>query len=101
MSTNEAKVVNRKTVFLEIKALTEAACRLAYSKRTLAVFKNEPVNWADLGCTGVEWYQNDTDHRGFRVYIEEAAPDCAHLSAFIANYLQERGYSEVDVVTEW
>lgn len=64
-------------------------------------FSGEAINWGDLGCTGAEYYINDYDSTGYRVIIEEAAPDACKLQAFVREYLAKNGFVDVDVVTEW
>ena len=88
----------------ELAALADAACRAAivrYNSSKQCEFTNEPVNWASLGVSDIEYYKSRAGTEGYRVRIEEAAPGCENLCGFIAKFLAGRGYPDIDVVTEW
>jgi hypothetical protein len=76
----------------------ERGCRYAVRKRKSI---GGAVNWADLGPVSVEHYADNHDYRGYRVNIEEAAPDAYELQRFVAAYLAKRGFPGVEVRTEW
>lgn len=80
---------------------TEKACRAVYRKRKTI---DEAVNWADLHVVTVEHvtelYREEITER-YRVWIEEAAPDCIELTYFIREHLAKHGFSGVEVRTEW
>lgn len=61
----------------------------------------EAVNWGDLHCLSVEWYETDDDLSGWRVYIEEASPDANDFRLFIGFELADAGFPNTDVHTEW
>ena len=44
---------------------------------------------------------DDYDNTGYRVIIEEAAPEACKLGAFVRQYLARNGFVDVNVVTEW
>jgi hypothetical protein len=81
---------------LELTA--EMGCRYAVRKRKTI---GGPVNWADLGPYAVEHWEDAAGDMGFRVWIEEAAPDAYELQKFVAAYLAKRGFPGVEVKTEW
>lgn len=65
-------------------------------------FRGDAINWGDLGCVSAEFWVDDATHTGYRVYIEEAAPDgCPLLVGWIETKLGERGFTDIEVVTEW
>ena len=91
-------------IFDQIGGLVDLACRaaaVAPSTGGPAAFADEPINWADLGCAGVEWFTNDGGYSGYRVRVSEAAPNCEALCAFVEAYLAEHGHPDVEVITEW
>ena len=57
----------------------------------------EAINWGDLGCVEVKEYAEG----GWEVFIEEAAPECPALQAYIAKWLTAWGWTPVEVRTEW
>lgn len=58
------------------------------------------VNWADLHCLDVEWYETLYGDSGYRVIVEEAAPENPDFQKFIREDIQKFGF-DVEVVTEW
>ena len=90
---------HRKTA-LAIQALVEAALKSAHRLRKRR-FREDPVNWADLGCTDVEFVQPVEGNAFFRAIIEEASPDCRELPEFIRERLEQGGFPGVEVSTEW
>ena len=76
----------------------ERAARAAY-KATPRV--DGAINWGDLHCVAalrVEYHWGEIE---YRVEIEEAAPDNAALQGFIHARLEEDGFPDVAVYTEW
>lgn len=61
----------------------------------------EAINWGDLHCTVAERYIDHTGETGYRVYIEEASPDCPKFCQYIADQLALLRYPDVEVKTEW
>lgn len=61
----------------------------------------EAINWADLKCTDVESVMSLHNDSFYRAVIEEASPDCPKFIQFIRGQLKERGFGEVEIVTEW
>lgn len=61
----------------------------------------DAVNWADLGCTRAEHFEDHEGRAGWRVWIEEAAPEADQLKEFVRGDLAEHGWPGVEVVTEW
>ena len=60
-----------------------------------------PVNWADLSCLEVAWVLPDDGEPYAHVVIEEAAPEATEFCQAIKEELERRGFSGVEVVTEW
>lgn len=61
----------------------------------------DPINWADLDCIEAGYYINDLGHSGHFILIEEADPSAWRLRQFIASYLAEHGFADVEVRIEW
>ena len=74
-------------------------CKLASDARH--TFKNAAVNWADFQCTCTEYYIDDLGDTGYRVVIEEAAPDNTEVAKFIADELAMYGYRDIEIRLEW
>ncbi len=69
--------------------------------RNIMVEFPEAINWADLHCHSAE-YAIDQDCNGhYRVYIEEASPTCPKFQSYIADRLEEEGFENIEVITEW
>lgn len=81
-----------------LRADADAACEAA---RGDSACRRDAVNWADFGCSIAEGYITDEGDSGTRVILEEAAPDCGNVQGFVHRYLRDRGWSEIEVVTEW
>lgn len=60
-----------------------------------------PVNWADLGCSKAEHFEDSEGGAGWRVWIDEADPTAIELQQFVRADLAEHGWPGVEVVTEW
>jgi len=59
-------------------------------------FDGEPINWGDLSCVEVKQYNDGS----WEVLIEEAAPECPALCAYIAEWLGKWDW-QATVRTEW
>lgn len=64
-------------------------------------FNGDPINWGDLGCTLVRWWEDDDGDSGYSAVIEEAGPGCHRLLVFLYDYLAGRGLDRVEITTEW
>lgn len=65
-------------------------------------FDGDAINWADLHCICAETYLTDAGIVGYRVHVEEAAPNSNKLAMWVSEHLQSKGFGdEVEVVTEW
>ena len=63
---------------------------------------DKSVNWMNLQCTEAEWYIAHDGIQGARIYVSEASPDGAVLLKLeMRHELQERGFPDVEVITEW
>lgn len=58
------------------------------------------INWGDLSCTEVAYFENSHGASGYRVYISEAEPGCTGIINHVEHYMAARGYT-VEVITEW
>lgn len=76
------------------------ATNMALARATQATF-TDAVNWADLHCFQAEHWENQDGQAGWRVWIEEAAPEADKLKEFVRDDLAEHGWPGVEVVTEW
>lgn len=61
----------------------------------------DAVNWGDLSCVRAEHFESSEGHAGWRVWIEEAAPEATELQTFVRGDLALHGWPGVEVVTEW
>lgn len=59
------------------------------------------VNWANFRCASAEIYMNEFGSFGYRVYVEEAAPENTDLLTFITGELAKAGHEGVTVIAEW
>ncbi len=59
------------------------------------------ANWMSFRCVSAESYINSEGEEGHRVYIEEADPNNMALKQYIWIKLQEVGFDDVEVITEW
>jgi len=64
-------------------------------------FSGEAINWADIGCVGVELVVTDYGEMFTRVIVAEADTRCYKLCAYVEGELARLGYEGVRVVTEW
>lgn len=85
----------------KLKALREcadSACDAAWHDQSC---QKDAVNWGDFGCVSAEAYVTEDGDQGLRVLIEEADPSCVNVHNFVRQWLADRGWVGVDVVTEW
>ena len=57
---------------------------------------DEPINWGDLGVVDVQ-----KQGTSWRIFIEEAAPDCPQFCGYIQWWLNKWGWKNVIVETAW
>ena len=86
----------RRTKFAEVQRLVDDALAQARHQDI-----QEAINWADLSCHSVEWYEDSAGVSGYRALIEEASPNCSVLCAFVVKHLELNGHNDVEVRTEW
>lgn len=81
-----------------LRAAANEACAVAVANRTAI---GGAVNWTELHCTEALRSVSDQGVVSYSVLISEASPDAAPLQQAIAAELVRRGFSDIDVVTEW
>lgn len=74
---------------------------LAEAKEQQYRFTREAINWGDLSCADVQITINRKGEKRYLVTIEEAAPYCEKLIAFVHAGLQKHKFEDIDVITEW
>lgn len=67
----------------------------------LATTAHEAINWSDLRCVRVIIGVDQDDKQVTLVEIEEAAPDAWRLQQYVAHALENQGYDNIEVITEW
>ena len=82
----------------ELRSCAEDACQAAFEKKPEI---GGAVNWASLGCVDARLWRDSYGNEGLSVYIDEASETAVELQSFIHEYLKDRGYHDVEVVTEW
>ena len=99
---DEAEVLRRNANWLLGRLYQpDARTGARFSRATLGIFgaavgiADEAINWGDLSA-GTEQH-SDT----WFICIEEAAPDCVNLCAYIEEWLKAWGWKNVEVETEW
>mgnify|MGYP001612838868 CR=1 FL=1 len=64
---------------------------------------NGSINWGDLQCVSVEMITDSEGNNKYRVYVEEAEPDCKELIEYIEDELFLSGWNDniIEIITEW
>ena len=64
---------------------------------------NGPVNWADLKCVDIESRVSLLSDAPAAIFamVEEASPSADEFCQWVASRLQERGYPDVSVESDW
>ena len=84
-----------------LRDVVNAILETAFTARH-RVLSMAAVNWGDLGCTDVEERTSLlTGSKLITVIIEEASPEAAQLIKFVSHALEQHGYKDVYVCTEW
>lgn len=94
---DEAEVVRRNVDWLLAHLYDphpEVGARASDRIRGLGL-DDEPINWGDLKAIEAK-----LDGGTWRVVIDEAAPDCPNLSAYVAGWLWQWGWGAT-VETVW
>ena len=81
-----------------LKKCAEDGCDAAFKDEDC---RKDAVNWSDFGCIEASYFVNDDGETGLKVLLEEADPNCPNVQAFVAAWLFERGFENVEVWTEW
>ena len=93
-AVNEAIEALRRTVEEAISAAEKDGCAA-----------HEAINWSDLHCTEVRnvrvLYPPDQQYEYIEILIEEASPFCADFKTFLYEELRKKGFTGVQIVTEW
>jgi len=84
----------------------KAACNTVVKALLGRVHKGEVlddyvVNWGDLACVRAEVCLDDGGNLGWRVRVEEAAPENAEFQADVSRGLEALGFPDVYVETAW
>jgi hypothetical protein len=94
--------MNTRTIILkQLQILRDAsndAISEAFEKRQEI---SGAINWGDLCCVAAEFIVDQEGNQRVQVRIEEAAPDYGEFHEFIAKRLEENGFGNVTVLTEW
>jgi hypothetical protein len=89
--------------FKEIEFLANQALTQASIDHQIELYKHswdkEAINWADLKVVDIEYFEGMSGATGYRVYIEEG--QSPKLEGFVAQYLKDSGYPDIEVRTEW
>jgi len=86
--------------FKRIRQVADDACDEA--RETEGPWRDEAVNWGDLGVAAFEWCGDVSEAPRVRVVIEEASGSCWALQGFVYNKLVDAGLGDgIEVVTEW
>lgn len=83
---------------LALRAAASDACTLAIANRLTI---GGAVNWTDLRCTEASRNESDQGTVSYSVLISEASPDATALQQAVVTELARRGFSGIDVITEW
>ncbi len=83
----------------ELKAASNEACKLAASRK--GDFFSDPINFAQLRCVQAAYSMNSDEDYWSEVTIEGASPDATKLAAFIQKHLEDNGFPDILVRTEW
>lgn len=59
------------------------------------------VNWIRVSCYEVRKWKNQNGVIGYSVHIVNASPENHVFVAAIYDYLEEAGFSDVEIITEW
>lgn len=62
---------------------------------------DDAYNPGDLKCIDAQWVVDVEGHAYHRVVVSEASPDASKLRQHVFEQLAEKGFPEVEVVTEW
>ncbi len=65
------------------------------------LFIYEAINWADLHCVDVADVDSYFNGKYIQITIEEAAPECLNFQTEVMKKLQDIGYRNIDIVTQW
>lgn len=84
-----------------LKLLRAATNNAIDAARTAVPAISGAINWGNLRCVSAEHWRNDEGAEGYRVWIEEAAPECSELHRGVAAHLAAAGFNDIEVITEW
>lgn len=74
---------------------------LEWAQKHKDEFDSDAINWADLRCVDVERVTSLNGSEFWRVVIEECSPTSSQLREHVQEYLRVRGFTNLEVVTEW
>lgn len=93
----QAKRARLVNTLKRLRSDTEAILNQFNLERTI----DGSINWADLHCVAAIYVMDDCGFTQLRVEIQEVAPGEMVLITPVSEALKKRGWSDIDVVTEW
>ena len=78
----------------------EQATRDIISDMRPADFPKEPINWGGMGVLDAS-KRISREGKSWQVLIDEVAPDAHEFQNAVSQNLAERGFPDVEVITEW
>ena len=95
---------SREELARELARLRDDCDEAIDSALSVAAITSGAINWANLHCCSAQKVlELDGDGIGefYRVEIEEASPDAGELSEYVTKALAAKGWTNVEVATEW
>ena len=86
---------------LKYIARLQAATNDALDEARKARPRATNVTWGDLSCSMAECCLTHDDVEYYRVLIDGAAPSADELRMFIGEFLEGRGFANIQVDTRW
>lgn len=94
MQENDTRYYSLK----ELRAAADEACVAAIGDYD--VMRDNMFD-EDMGCMEAREWRSDDGARGYEVHVSSAAPDAEGLKLFLRQALAERGFEDIEVLTEW
>jgi len=98
----EDEMMEREKIdMIDLRLLKDAADEACIAAAAAVKQPLEAINWGDLHCISAKRTEDEDGNIEHEVLIEEASPLSYELQEFIRNFLREKGFKGVDVITEW